>query len=162
MNLNETNQDWSTFEYQYIPVGVALEGSFPSAYSHRMMPEGVISQEPIIKQGERTRQVVIGTGSVLMNEVQRNQVMPMGYDVYHHHLYSNRDFIVNAVLWLTASDGLISLRAKVVPLRLLNTKRAYAERTKIELISTICPIVVLLAIGGIVFVIRRKKYAKRA
>ena len=162
VNLNETNQDWSTFEYQYIPVGVALEGSFPSAYSHRMMPEGVISHEPIIKQGERTRQVVIGTGSVLMNEVQRNQVMPMGYDVYHHHLYSNRDFIVNAVLWLTASDGLISLRAKVVPLRLLNTKRAYAERTKIELISTICPIVVLLAIGGIVFVIRRKKYAKRA
>ena len=31
--------------------------------------------------------------------------------------FSNRDFVTNAVLWLTDSEGLISLREKSVALR---------------------------------------------
>ena len=159
VNLNETNPDWNTFEYQYVPVGVALEGAFPSAYAHRMKPEGVISDEAIRKQGVVSRQVVIGTGSILMNEAQRNQVLPMGYDRYANRMYSNRDFVVNAVLWLTDNDGLIRLREKSVPLRMLNTKRSYEKRTNVQLVSTLCPIILLALIGGSVTIIRKRKYA---
>jgi len=160
VNLSENEQDWNSYEYANVPVAASIEGIFPSAYAHRMMPDGVIGKDPIIKQSIPTRQIVIGSGSVLMNNAQQGRVSAMGYDPVTGRLYSNRDFITNAMLWLTDGDGLISLREKIVPLRLLNTKRAYQERTKVELISTICPIVFLLVLGGIIFVVRKRKYEK--
>lgn len=160
VDLSDMNPDMSTFVYQYVPVAVSLEGCFASAYAHRMMPEGVETDEPIRKSGVKTRQVVIGSGSVLLNETQKGQVLPMGYDRYSGMQFSNRDFVTNAVLWLTDSEGLISLREKSVALRLLNDKRAHDERTKVQLISTISPVAILALIGGIVWIVRKRKYEK--
>lgn len=157
VDLNEMNPEVSAFKYQYVPVAVSLEGSFASAYAHRMVPEGVES-DGIIKQGEKTRQVVIGSGSVLINEVQKGQALPMGYDRYSGMQFSNRDVIVNAILWLTDADGLISLREKSVALRLLNDKRAHDERAKVQTVSVVTPIAVLALIGGLVWIIRKRKY----
>lgn len=159
VNLSGNEQDWNSYEYANVPVAASMEGVFPSVYAHRMMPEGVIANEPVIKQSTPTRQIVIGSGSVLMNNANQNQIQAIGFDPVTGRLYSNRDFITNAMLWLTDEDGLIRLREKIIPLRLLNTKRAYQERTKVELISIICPIAVLALIGGMVFVIRKRKYA---
>lgn len=160
VNLSDMNPEMNTFVYQYIPVAVSLEGSFASAYAHRMVPEGVETDEPIRKTGEITRQVVIGSGSIVMNEVQKKQALPIGYDRYSGMQFSNRDFITNAVLWLTDSEGLIGLREKSVALRLLNDKRAHDERTKVQLISTISPVAILALIGGLVYSIRKRKYEK--
>ena len=93
-----------------------------------------------------------------MNEVQKNQALPMGYDRYSGMQFSNRDFIVNAVLWLTDAEGLISLREKTVALRLLNDKRAHDYRTQVQMVSTISPVAILALIGGIIFVVRKRKY----
>ena len=168
VDLNDLNPDMSTFQYQYVPVAVSMEGAFASAYAHRMVPEGVtevtnegvkeLTNEGIIKKGVKTRQVVIGSGSVLLNELQKNQALPMGYDRYSGMQFSNRDFVTNAVLWLTDSEGLISLREKSVALRLLNDKRAHDERTKVQVISTISPVAILALIGGTVFVVRKRRY----
>ena len=158
VNLNDMNPDLNAFQYQYVPIAVSLEGSFPSAFAHRMVPEGVDTDEPIRKSSPRTRQVVIGSGSILLNEMQKNQALPMGYDRYSGMQFSNRDFAANAVLWLTDGEGLISLREKSVVLRLLNDKRAHDERAKVQAISVILPIAILALIGGTVFVVRKRKY----
>ena len=160
VNLNDMNPDMSEFKYQYVPVAVSLEGTFTSAYAHRMVPEGVLTDEPIRKNGVPTRQVVIASGSIVINELQKNQALPMGYDRYSGMQFSNRDIVVNAVLWLTDAEGLIALREKDIALRLLNDKRAHDERMKIQLISTISPVAILALIGGIVFVIRKRRYEK--
>ena len=157
VNLNDMNPDVNTFQYQYVPIAVSLEGAFASAFAHRMIPEGVMHTD-IIKAGKKTRQVVIGSGSILLNEMQKGQVLPMGYDRYSGMQFSNRDFAANAVLWLTDSEGLISLREKSVVLRLLNDKRAHDKRKQIQTISTILPVAILALIGGTVFVVRKRKY----
>ena len=162
VDLNDLNPDMSTFAYQYVPVAVSMEGSFPSAFAHRMAPEGIETDEPIRKSSAKTRQVVIGSGSVLINETMKNQALPMGYDRYSGMQFSNRDFATNAVLWLTDGDGLIALREKSVALRLLNDKRAHEKRVQVQLVSTISPIAILALIGGIVFVIRKRKYERKA
>ncbi len=159
VNLNDMNPDMNQFVYQYVPIAVSMEGEFASAFAHRMIPEGIQSDEAIRKQSAKTRQIVIGSGSILMNETQKGQVLPMGYDRYSGMQFSNRDFITNAVLWLTDSEGLIGLREKNVVLRLLNDKRAHEKRTEVQLISTISPVAILLLIAGIVYIIRRRKYA---
>lgn len=158
VDLNDMNPDIDRFVYQYVPVAVSLEGAFSSAFAHRMVPEGVLTDEPIRKQSIPTRQVVIATGSVLSNEWQKGQALPMGYDRYSRMQFSNRDMVVNSVLWLTDADGLISLREKDVALRLINDKRAHEQRLNVQLISTISPIAILALIGGMVTIVRRRKY----
>ena len=158
VDLNDMNPDMEQFIYQYVPVAVSLEGAFSSVFAHRMVPEGVLTDEPIRKQGVPTRQVVIATGSILSNEWQKGQALPMGYDRYSGMQFSNRDMIVNSVLWLTDADGLISLREKDVALRLINDKRAHEQRLNVQLISTISPIAILALIGGVVTIVRRRKY----
>ena len=158
VDLNDVNPEPADFRYQYVPVAVSLEGAFSSAFAHRMVPEGIETDEPVIKQGVRTRQVVVGSSSVLLNEWQKNQPLPMGYDRYSGMQFSNRDFVVNAVLWLTDSEGLISLREKEVALRLLNDRRAHEHRRSVQMVSILSPIVILALIGGMVIIIRKRKY----
>ena len=158
VDLNDVNPEPADFRYQYVPVAVSLEGAFSSAFAHRMVPEGIDTDEPVIKQGVRTRQVVVGSSSVLLNEWQKNQPLPMGYDRYSGMQFSNRDFVVNAVLWLTDSEGLIRLREKEVALRLLNDRRAHEHRRSVQMVSTLSPIVILALIGGLVIIIRKRKY----
>ena len=160
VDLNDLNPDMNAFQYQYVPVAVSMEGVFNSAFAHRMAPEGIETDEPILKTSRKTRQIVIGSSSILLNEVQKNQALPMGYDRYSGMQFSNRDFAANALLWLTDSEGLISLREKSVALRLLNDKRAHDQRTQVQAVSTILPVAILAIIGGIVFVIRKRKYVK--
>ena len=161
VNLNDLQPDLEAFRYQYVPVAVSLEGTFNSAFAHRMMPDSIVSDEPIRKQSVATRQVVVGSGSIIMNEVERNQVLPMGYDRYNQIQLSNRDFIANVLLWLTDSEGLIQLREKTVALRLLNDKRAHDERARVQAISTISPIAILALLGGVIWIIRKRKYASK-
>ena len=161
VNLNDLQPDLEAFRYQYVPVAVSLEGTFNSAFAHRMMPDSIVSDEPIRKQSVATRQVVVGSGSIIMNEVERNQVLPMGYDRYNQIQFSNRDFIANVLLWLTDSEGLIQLREKTVALRLLNDKRAHDERARVQAISTISPIAILALLGGVIWIIRKRKYASK-
>lgn len=161
VDLNDMNPNIEQFKYQYIPIAVSLEGIFPSAYAHRMMPDGIASDEKISKQSTPTRQIVIASGSIVINETQKGQILPMGYDRYSGMQFSNRDMIVNCLLWLTDSEGLINLREKDITLRLLNDKRAHDERLTVQLISTISPIAILALVGGVVIIIRKRKYQKR-
>ena len=161
VDLNDMNPNIEQFKYQYIPIAVSLEGIFPSAYAHRMMPDGIASDEKIRKQSTPTRQIVIASGSIVINEIQKGQILPMGYDRYSGMQFSNRDLLVNSLLWLTDVEGLIGLRNKEITLRLLNDQRAHQKRTQVQLISTISPIAILALVGGVVIIIRKRKYQKR-
>ena len=161
VDLGDLNPDMSTFRYQYVPVAVALEGRFPSVFAHRMVPEGIelaAAGGAIGGSAEVSRQVVVASGSVIRNEIQQGKALPAGYDRYSGMQFANRDFLVNAVLYLTDEQGLIPLRQKTIALRLLNDRRAHEQRTQMQLFSTITPIALLALIGLTVFMIRRYKY----
>ena len=163
VDLGDLNPDMSTFRYQYVPVAVALEGRFPSVFAHRMVPEGIelaAAGGAIGGNSEVSRQVVVASGSVIRNEIQQGKALPAGYDRYSGMQFANRDFLVNAVLYLTDEQGLIPLRQKTIALRLLNDRRAHEQRTQMQLFSTITPVALLAFIGLIVFLIRRYKYTR--
>ena len=163
VDLGDLNPDMSTFRYQYVPVAVALEGRFPSVFAHRMVPEGIelaAAGGAIGGNSEVSRQVVVASGSVIRNEIQQGKALPAGYDRYSGMQFANRDFLVNAVLYLTDEQGLMPLRQKTIALRLLNDRRAHEQRTQMQLFSTITPVALLAFIGLIVFLIRRYKYTR--
>lgn len=160
VDLSDLNPDMEEFKWQYIPVGILLEGSFTSFFAHRMMPEGV-EATGITKESVPTRQIVIACGSVIRNEWQQGQVLPLGYDRYTGMQFGNRDVLLNAVLYLCDNEGLMSLRQRQVTLRLLNDQRAHAERKMIQTICVIAPIVLLAMVVLIVIGIRKHNYTKR-
>lgn len=160
IDLTDMNPDLTTFRHEFVPIAFALEGEFESLFAHRMVPEGVETSEPIRTKSPRTRQVVVASGSIIRNEVQQGQALPVGYDRYSGMQFGNRDFLTNAVLYLADDEGLIALREKTVALRLLNDKRAHDERVKIQIISIIVPILLLSAVGLVFLWIRKRTYTQ--
>jgi ABC-2 type transport system permease protein len=70
----------------------------------------------------------------------------------------NRDFMVNAVLYLADDQGWMQLRQKTFTLRLINDQRARHSRVQAQVVSIVIPLAMLGLVGGIVMFVRRKKY----
>ena len=152
----------SDFQHAFIPVAASLEGVFPSLYAHMLPPEELTIHAPLRKQSEPTKQIVVAAGSTIRNEWQQGQPLPLGYDRYTQTQFGNRDFMVNAVLYLTDDTGWMSLRQKQITLRLLNDQRARAQRVLAQVISIIVPLTLLAIIGIVVIIVRKKRYVKQA
>ena len=156
--FNGAEQD---FQYAFIPVAASIEGVFTSLFAHLLPPEGIELHAPLRKQSEATKQVVVAAGSTIRNEWQQGQPLPLGYDRYTQTQFGNRDFMVNAVLYLTDDTGWMSLRQKQITLRLINDQRAREARITAQVISIIIPLLILSLVGIGVTIVRRQKYTKR-
>ena len=150
-----------SFQYAFIPVAVSIEGCFSSLYAHQLPPEEVTPHAPLIKQSKATKQIVVAAGSAIRNEWQKDTPLPLGYDRYTQRQFGNRDFMVNAVLYLTDDQGWMQLRQKEFTLRLINDQRAQKTRITAQVVSILVPLVLLAIVGGIVIIVRRRLYVKK-
>lgn len=150
------------FNTRYVPVSVALEGEFESIYKHRMAPKGIVVNE-IISKSLPTRMVVVADGDVIRNDVEQTReglmLVPLGYDRVTRQMHGNKDFIVNAMLYLTDDEGLMQLRNRRIDLRLLNRAVVDSQRNMWIWVNTLLPIVLLALFGGVFFWQRKKKNA---
>lgn len=149
------------FTTQYVPIAVALEGKFESIYKHRMAPAGV-NVDKIIDKSEPTRMVVVADGDIIRNDIEQHReglmLVPLGYDRVTRQTHGNKDFIVNAMLYLTDDEGVMQLRNRRIDLRLLNRAVVDSQRDMWTWINTLLPVVLLAIFGGIFFWIRKRKY----
>lgn len=154
--------DEQSFKYAFIPVAVSIEGSFQSLYAYQLPPEGIEQNASVKKQSKATKQIIVASGSITRNEVQQGQPMPLGYDRYTNMQFGNRDFMINAVLYLTDDQGWMQLRKKDFSLRLINDQRAQQTHIMAQIISIVIPLALLALVGGVVAIIRRKQNIKTA
>ena len=158
LDLSDLSAEKELFRRSCLPVAASLEGEFTSLYAHRGVPVGVENAGSTRQKSVRTKQIIAASGSIARNEWQHGQPLPAGYDRYSKTQFGNRDFLLNAVLWLTDDHGLLKLKQKTVALRLLNDKRAHEGRTKIQAVSIAAPLLLLLLTGVCTIIIRKKKY----
>jgi ABC-2 type transport system permease protein len=154
--------DEQSFKYAFIPVAVSIEGSFQSLYAYQLPPEGIEQNASVKKQSKATKQIIVASGSIIRNEVQQGQPMPLGFDRYTNMQFGNRDFMINAVLYLTDDQGWMQLRKKDFSLRLINDQRAQQTHIMAQIISIVIPLALLALVGGVVAIIRRKQNIKTA
>ena len=159
VDLSDLQIDGERFRQAYMPVAVSVEGVFGSFFTHRILPPSLVRDSNWLDAG-MSRQVVVAAGSIARNEWQDGQPLPVGYDRYTKTQFGNRDFLVQALLWLTDDSDLIQLRQKTVALRLINDKKAYQHRTAIQWISLVAPVAILLLIGSMVMGARYFAYQK--
>ena len=146
------------YRYAYVPVAASMEGVFPSLFAHLLPPEEVVMHGPMRKHSEKTKQIVVASGSIIRNEWQQGQPLPLGYDRYTGTQFGNRDFMVNAVLYLADDTGWMGLRQKELTLRLINDQRAREKRITAQIVSIVAPLLLLVLIAGGVILIRKRRY----
>ena len=105
--------------------------------------------------------LVFSDGDVFKNQISEKDgsVFPLGYDRYSQQSFGNKNFLLNAVDYLTDDSGLITLRSKEIKLRLLDKGKLVAQKTTWQLINMIIPLIMLVVFGIFQHIYRRRKYA---
>lgn len=154
--------DKAYFNMGYVPVAVSLEGNFESDFTNRMIPQGLTNTLPVRKQSFSTKQIIVADGDIIRNEitVKDSTSIPLGFDRYTNQQFGNKDFILNAVLYLADNDGWMQLRSRTLKLRLLNKRITNEDKTVWQLVNIVVPIGLLLIFGIGYQIIRKRKYTK--
>ncbi len=151
------------FSEAHLPVAVLLEGRFSSVFRNRSIP-GEFGQRPpdFLETSVPTRMIVISDGDMIRNEriMTRNgpAVAELGFDKYTSQVFGNKDFIMNAVNYLTDHTGLMSLRSREFKMRLLDRKRIMEEETLWEIVNAAVPVLMVLVAGFVVLMVRKRLY----
>ncbi len=145
-------------------VGVAEEGIFPSVFRNRLIPEGIQTKEKTLTESKPTKMVFVADADIIRNDVQGSgenmNILPLGFDRYMNQQFGNKDFILNAVNYLTDDDGWMELRNREIKLRLLHKPSVIGLRTFWQTANMVFPLLLLGLFGGIFLFIRKRKYTK--
>lgn len=168
-NENRNAPADAQFKKAGIPVAVLLEGKFSSLYKNRI---GKAQTDSLAQSGgfketsvDDNKMIVIADGDIVLNDVSNKQgPLPMGMNLFtmgtqYEYQFANRVFVLNCLEYLTGKSDIIATRNKEIVLRLLDTKKAEAEKTKWQLINIALPILLIIIFGIIYQQIRRRRFA---
>lgn len=145
-------------------VAYLLKGTFPSLYANRIPQEIIDSEEmKFMDESVPTAMIVVADGDIIRNQIdiKRRNPLPLGFDQYTGTTYANKEFIENCISYLVDGEGLIDIRSRELKIRLLDTTRVEKERVKWQLVNTLVPITIIIALGVVMAFIRKKKYSKK-
>ncbi|HUH32302.1 MAG TPA: hypothetical protein VLZ28_00030, partial [Daejeonella sp.] len=163
LQMIEQEPDPEAFKSIPAPVGVLLEGTFPSNYRNRPVPEGINTPLSIPFISKPTKMIVLADGDILKNQVSSTDgsPFPLGYDRYTQQQYGNKNLLLNAIDYLTDDSGIIQLRNKEIKIRLLDRARIRTEKTFWQVLNIGLPLLLLVVLGISRYFFRRQKYARQ-
>ena len=145
-------------------VAYLLKGSFPSLYANRI-PQEIAEDNGtnFMEESVPTAMIVVADGDIIRNQIDIKRKMPLalGFDQYTGNTYANKEFIENAIGYLVEGEGMIDIRSRELKVRLLDDTKINRERAKWQVVNTLLPIAVIIALGFVMAFIRKKKYSKK-
>ncbi|WP_316817384.1 gliding motility-associated ABC transporter substrate-binding protein GldG [Pedobacter nyackensis] len=144
------------------PVGVLLEGSFPSVFLNRGLPAGIDQAYTLPAKSKPTKMIVIGDGDIFKNQVsgRDGSAFPLGFDRYTQRNFGNKALLLNIADYLANDDNLIELRNKEVKIRLLDKAKLRAEKMQWQLINILAPLLLLISFAIFQHYYRKHKYTR--
>jgi gliding-associated putative ABC transporter substrate-binding component GldG len=162
VSLDELKNDLNPDRYTtaHIPVAYLLEGSFKSAFSTRFAPAEATGID-FKKEGKPTKIIVFTDGDIIKSEPDKKtgQPLPIDFDKVRRQRLCNKEFMLNALSYLTDENGLIVSRNKEITLRPLDKFRIKQEKSYWQFINLVVPILVVVLFGVIRYYWRRYKFA---
>ena len=145
-------------------VAYLLKGSFSSLYANRI-PQEIAEDNGMqfMEESKPTAMIVVSDGDLIRNQIdiKTRKPLPLGFDQYTQNTYANKEFIENAIGYLVEGEGMIDIRSRELKVRLLDAAKIDQERTKWQVINTLVPIALIVVLGFIMALIRKKKYSKK-
>ena len=163
LSLIRQQTDESLYQGPPRPLAVLMEGVFESHYKNRVPPSLMEAKEIGFKDfSERTAMIVVSDGDVIKNQfhIPNGYPLPLGYDQFTRETFGNKEFILNAINYLTAGPGLISIRSRELKLRLLDKTKITNNRTVWQIANVLAPVFVVLIVGMLLIWLRKRKYAR--
>ncbi len=152
----------SLFREPAQPVGILLEGVFPSVFQNRMVDSFGIKTSGVKTESQPTKMIVFSDGNLMANQYRISggvpEYMPLGYDRFSQQTFGNKALLLNAVNYLCDDDGLMGLRARNFKIRLLDKVRTKEEKLKWQMLNVLVPLILIALFGGIFGYARRRKY----
>lgn len=154
------------FNKSLLPLAVLVEGKFNSVFRTRVPKEFVqLYRDSLgleyLDKSEHTSMIIISDGDLIRNDIgSGGNPYPLGYYRYNpNFLFSNKDFLLNCVDYLTDNYGLIATRSKEFKIRPLDKVRVKDEKVKWQLINLGVPVLFILLFAGVFQFYRKRKYA---
>jgi ABC-2 type transport system permease protein len=154
------------FHKSYIPVAVSLEGTFQSAFANRPIPPDVkINASNVLYTSKPAKMIVVADGDIIRNEVRLRhsgspQIIPLGFDEVSNQTFGNKQFMLNAINYLTDDAGWMELRNRHIELRMLDREKLSRELGFWKTLNMSVPITIIILSGLIVPIWRRKRFGK--
>lgn len=164
LNLLREPPNKAQYTKSNVPIAVLLEGEFTSVYKNRLPPEILNNKSIQFKEKSLpTKQIVVSDGDIIKNYVnyEKGMFYPLGYDKYTDRQYGNKEFILNAINYLCDDTGLIEARTKEFKIRLLDTQKTERDRVKWQAINLVAPVLIILLLGLVQIIWRKKAYTKK-
>ncbi len=157
--------DPGIYRTAFPPIAILLEGEFESVFKNRMINQYLkTSQHKFKSKSDPAKMLVVGDADIIRNETRERGdgtfVIPLGYDRYTGQQYGNKDFVMNAVHAFTNLSDILKIRSKEVKLRLLDKAKIKGKAFKWQMINIVLPVGIILILGGILVLIRRRKYSR--
>lgn len=167
VRLDEINKPPSANDFTLPPqvIGILLEGKFESVFKNRSVIN-YFDKIPANKkdEGVETKQIIISDADIIRNDVKQTpsgpSISPLGFDRYSNQTFGNKDFLANALSYLTDNKNLLALRGREFKIRLLNRTKLNSERLKWQVINVGMPVLLMLLTALIFSTIRRARYSK--
>jgi gliding motility-associatede transport system auxiliary component len=161
INILQESLSPDKFTRQNIPLGYLLEGKFTSFFKNKFLPEQV-DKTNFIDESNRTAIVVIADGDFVKNsfDPRNGEPLPVGYDPFMQQQFANGDLIMNAIQYLIEGNGLINARAKQVIIRPLDKIKVGMLKEYYQVLNLLLPIVMIFIVGMVVYIVRKRKYAR--
>ena len=107
--------------------------------------------------------IVVADGDLALNDISpKGEPYPLGFDRNSQNTFKgNKEFIVNALNYLTGDEDLLTIRMKEVKIRVLDKERASKERTLYGFINVVLPLAILGLIGVVIYFVRKRKYSAK-
>jgi ABC-2 type transport system permease protein len=159
LGILENPPPLTSFNKEKLPIAVLLEGEFESVFKNRILPKN--QKLNFVSQSKKTQMIVVSDGDLIRNSVSNNgDIYPLGYDRFIKYTYpGNKKFIMNSIHFLCDETGLTQLKSKEIKLRLLDKEKIKNNKTLIQLINILLPLLILLIFAFIFTKMKKKKYA---
>jgi gliding-associated putative ABC transporter substrate-binding component GldG len=170
-NENKNTPQDRSFNKHDIPAAILLEGNFTSFYKGRIGKAQKDSLQSIggfkEESTNESKLIVVADGDIVLNDVTQNGPLPMGMNLYtvgtqYEYQFANKDFLLNCLEYLTSKSSIIQTRNKEIVLRLLDTQKVDAEKTKWQLINIALPILLIIIFGVVYQQFRRYRFTGKA
>ncbi len=167
ITLEEVTQNIprAAFNAPHLPTAVLIEGALESVFRNRLLDAlPVKGGYTFREEADDAKMLVVSDGDIIRNEVQYTPngpaINPLGYDRFSQQTFGNKEFILNAVNYLTGNEGIMKLRAKEFKLRLLDKGKIREERLSWQLVNTVGPVIIILIFGLLAGFYRKFRYKK--
>ena len=151
----------SEFALQNLPLAYLLEGEFTSLFKNRFVPEEFAGIT--VKSSGKGKVLVLGDASVFQSQINlsNQEPLPLGEDPMAQTTYANKQFLENILQYLTDPEGIIATRTKVLQIRPLNKVKVAEEKQMWQLINLGIPVLFLGLMGGLIGLLRVKRFSRK-